>query len=79
MKLLVILSTVFRLKGSDQKMNLSKHILQVKERLVTSSTPFLLFMILSITGEGKEKLTFSWSLLKHLAYGFLKFQVFWTC
>ena len=38
-------------KMSDQKMNLSKHILQLKERLVTSSTPFLLFMILSTNGD----------------------------
>ena len=41
------LSRVFKLKGLDQKMNLSKHILQVKERLVTSSKPFF-FMMLSI-------------------------------
>ena len=37
------LSTVFRFKGSDQKMNLSKQILKLKERLVTSSTHFFFF------------------------------------
>ena len=45
------LSKVFRFKGSDQKMNSSKHILQLKEGLVTSSTRFLFFMILSINGD----------------------------
>ena len=41
-------STVSRFKGSDQNRNFSKHVLQLKERLVTSSRPFLFFMILSI-------------------------------
>ena len=36
-------STAFRFKVSDQKMNLSKYILQLKERLVTNSTPFFVF------------------------------------
>ena len=49
------LSTVSRFKGSNQKMNLSKHVLQLKEKLVTSSTLFLFFMILSISGDWVQR------------------------
>ena len=70
------LSTVSRFKGSDQKLNFSEHVFQLKGRLVTSFTPFLFFMILSIMGtgcKGKKQifscLTFSCSLLKYFLYG----------
>ena len=58
----------------QKKRNFSKNVLQLKERLVTSSTPFLFFMSLSINGglfaKEKMKLTFSWSPLKYLLYSF---------
>ena len=77
------LSTISSLKGSDQKRNFSKNVLQLKERLVTSSTPSLFIMILSIYGGlwAKEKmLTFSWSPLKYLLYGFFwNFQKSFAC
>ena len=62
-------------------MNLSRHILQFKERLVTSSTPFFVFHdLVQKWGLGtKEKLTFSWALLNHLVYGLLKFQKPFGC
>ena len=62
------LSIVSRFKGSDQKINFSKHVLQLKERLVTSSMPFLFSIILSMAmgAKVKTKLTFSWSLWKIL-------------
>ena len=50
-----LLSAVSRFKGSAQKVNLSKHVLQLKERLVTSSIHFLFFMILSINGDWVQK------------------------
>ena len=50
----LFLSTVSRFKRSDHKANLSKHVLKLKERLVTSST-LLLFMILSINGDWAQR------------------------
>ena len=44
-----------QIQRADQKMNLSKHILQLVERLVTSSTPFLFFMIWSISGHWVQR------------------------
>ena len=75
------LSTVFRFKGSGPKMTLYKHILQLKERLVISSTPFFMFhdLIYEWGLGAKGKLTFSWSLLKHLVYRLLKFQKSFAC
>ena len=75
------LSTASRFKGSEQKINSSKNVLQLKERLITSSRPFLFFIILSIRGalcaKEKMKLTFSSPPLKYVLYGlswnFLKF------
>ena len=42
------LSIVSRFKGSNHKKDFSKHVLQLKERLVTSYKHFLFFIILSI-------------------------------
>ena len=50
----LFLSTVSRFKRSDHKANLSKHVLQLKERLITSST-LLFFMILSINGDWVQR------------------------
>ena len=65
-------STDSRFKGSDQKRNFSKHVLKLKERPVSTSRPFMFFIILSINGDlvqrKKIKLTFSWSLLKYLIF-----------
>ena len=49
------LSTVSRFKRSDHKRNLFTHVLQLKEKLVTSSTLFLLFMILWINGDWVQR------------------------
>ena len=77
------LSTVFRFKGSDQKMNLSKHVLQLKERLVTSSAPFLFFMILSINGDWEQRKNqvnfFMVSFKTCCLWSLLKFQKSFTC
>ena len=60
-------------------MNLSKHILQLKERLVTSSTPSFHDLGLKWGLGAKKKLAFSWSLLRHPVYRFLKFQKAFAC
>ena len=74
------LSTVSRFKCSAQKMNLSKHVLQLKERLVTSSMHFLFFMILSINGDWVQKKNrvnfFMVSFRISSLWFFKKFQVF---
>ena len=70
------LSTVFRLKGSDQKTNFSKQVLQLKEKLVTSSKPCLFLIITSIkknlVQRKKNKLVFSLSLLTLIRMGYLE-------
>ena len=52
--------------------NFAKHVLQLKERPVSTSRAFLFFIILSINGDLVQrkqiKLTFSWSLLKYLIF-----------
>ena len=72
-------STVSKFKGSAQKINLSKHVLQLKERLVTSSMYFLFFMILSINGDWVQKKNrvnfFMVSFRISSLWSFLKFQV----
>ena len=65
-------STVSRFKWSDQKSKFSKQVLQLKERLVTSSR--LVFVCHNLVHKKrigarlKIKLTFSWSLLKYVIH-----------
>ena len=57
-------------KGQNIKRIFLNMFLQLKERLATSSRPFLFFITLSIRRDlvQRKKLTFSWSLLKYLFF-----------
>ena len=66
------LFAVSRFKGLDQKRNFSEHVLQFKERLVSTSRPLFVFYDLvrkwGLDAKEKIKLSFSWSLLKYLNF-----------
>ena len=65
------LSTVSRFKGSDQKRNFSKHVLQLKETGNLFHAFFAFHYLVHKWGLGtklKIELAFSWSLLKYLIF-----------
>ena len=72
------LSTFSKFNWSDQKINFSNHVFQLKERLVTSSRHFLFFLVFSIkkksSCKGKNQVN-----LSMLSFRLFYFQKSLTC